>query len=159
MTRRVIAVTLLIGAGLVALSSPASAKTTNPCKVLKTSEIEAEFDATVSDPTKGLKTAANASCNWEVDATSSRPSGAMTTTVMFVGGKAAYDGLKDTPGYESVSELGKAFYDPSTGALNVLDGKNLVVVQGVFLTETLPIQKVDVKPELISLAKIAVKRT
>ena len=144
---------------LVLGGSPAgAAKAPDPCKLLKASEIQEELGATVGSPEKGLKTAVTATCTWEVEPSASHPDGTVTATIMFVNGDVAYNGLKNESGYETASEFPKALYHPSTGALMVLKGKKLVTVQGVFLTSTLPITKVDVKPQLVPLAKLAVKR-
>jgi hypothetical protein len=153
----VIASTFVIGAAFATATPASAAKAPDPCKLLKASEIQDQFGASVSAPKKGLKTAANVSCTWDVDASAARPDGSVTTTIMFVNGDVAYDGLKKEQGFEPASEFPKALYQPLTGALMVLKGKTLVTVQGVFLS-TSPIARMDVKPQLVPLAKIAVKR-
>lgn len=142
---------------VAALAAPAGAKTVKPCKLVKASEIAAEFEATVSDPQPGTKTAATVECTWDVAAGSSLPAGSVTVRVMFVGAKAAYDGLKTEAGFAPVAGLEKSLYQESTGALMVLDGKSLVTVQGVFLA-TSPIRAVDVQEQLIPLMELATKR-
>ncbi len=136
----------------------AAASAPNSCKMLKTTELEKAFNATVTGPRKGLKTAISTACDYQISASGSRPAGVLTVSVMFVNGKSAYDGLKREAGYEAVPELGKALYQPATGALAVLKGDNYVTVQGVFFTETLPLTQVDAKAELIPLAQIATRR-
>jgi len=68
-------------------------------------------------------------------------------------GKAEYF----ASGVDPVAGLAKAIYQPSTGALMVLDGNLLVTVQGVFIA-TGPIRQVDTLDHLIPLADIATKR-
>ncbi len=111
----------------------------------------------MSAPTPGLKTAASVECTWDVAAAGSTPDGTVTARVMTVGGKAAYDGLAKISQFEPVSGLKNSLYQQTTGALSVLDGANLVTVQGVFL-EGPPIKAVDVLDQLIPLAKLATKR-
>ena len=155
---RILLVVVAVAIGSMVMSAPAgAAKAPDPCKLLKTSEIQEQFGATVAAPKKGLKTAATVTCTWDVEPSATLPDGTVTATIMFVNGDAAYNGLKGESGIEVASELPKAIYQPSTGALMVLKGKTLVTVQGVFL-RTSPITKVDVKPQLVPLAKIAVKR-
>ena len=76
---------------------------------------------------------------------------------MFVGGKAAYAGLRKTGQFAPVAGLKGALYQQTTGAMSVLDGANLVTVQGVFL-EGPPIEQVDVQEHLIPLLELAQKR-
>ena len=144
---------------LAAWTAPAgAAKAPNPCKLLKASEISGEFGgATVAAPSAGIKTAVSTSCSWDVAASATLPDGTVTASVMFVGGKAAYNGLEKTGQYAPVDGLKGGLYQDTTGALSVLDGANLVTVQGVFL-EGPPIKKVDVLEQLIPLSKLATKR-
>ena len=50
-----------------------------------------------------------------------------------------------------------SIYQAKTGAMSVLSGKNLVTVQGVFITPP-PVSTVDVQAQLIPLVKLASKR-
>ena len=136
---------------------PAGAATSDPCKVLKKTEIVHEFDSAVDNPTKGLTTAVSKTCNWDVATSATRPSGTVSVHVMTIGAQAAYNGLKKmTAQYVAVPELGKSLYQQSTGALSVLQGSKYLTVQGVFLDTTTG--HVDVEPQLIALMKIARKR-
>lgn len=155
-----VAMALATGAMVLAAGAgpAAAAKTPNPCKLLKASEIAKEFDgATVSAPEQGLETAASTSCTWEVAAGATLPDGSVTTTIMFIGGKPAYDGLKKIADFVPVAGLKSSLYQQKTGALLVLDGANLVTVQGVF-NEGLPPKNVDVQEHLVPLVKLATKR-
>jgi len=151
-----VAVAAMAGAVLVP-SAAHAAKAPDPCKLLKGSEIQQQFGAAVGTPEKGLKTAVSATCTWDVEPSATLPDGTVTATIMYINGDVAYNGLKKESGYETATELPNALYHPTTGALMVLKGKTLVTVQGVFL-KTSPITKVDVKPQLVPLAKLAVKR-
>lgn len=138
-------------------ATPAVAATSDPCKVLKKSEIFHELDGVVGNPTKGLTTPVSKTCNWDVATSATRPSGTVSVHVMTIGGQAAYDGLKKiTSQYVAVPELGKALYQQSTGALGVLQGGKYLTVQGVFIDTTTG--HADVEPQLIALMKIARKR-
>ncbi len=161
MRRRVAATTAAFAAGVLVLAGAgpaAAAKTPDPCKILKASEIAKEFDgATVSAPEQGLKTAASTTCTWDVAAGTTLPDGSVSTTIMFIGGKPAYDGLKKTADFVPVAGLKRSLYQAKTGALLVLDGANLVTVQGVF-SEGLPPKFLDVQERLVPLVKLATKR-
>ena len=146
--------------GLGSVAAPAGAATPDPCKVLTTSEISKAFDgATVAKGTKGLSTAVNKTCDFEVTGAGTLPDGAVNVTVMFIGAKAAYDGIKKFEGYAPLPELGSSVYNEKLSVINTLKGKILLGVQGNFLaTDPLPIHSVDVKSQLISLSKTGLKR-
>jgi hypothetical protein len=72
--------------------------------------------------------------------------------------KTAYDAhKKDTATYEKVAGLKNALYFSEGPAVEVLKGKVLVNVQGVFLEE-ISTDAVDVKAQLVQLAKKAAPR-
>ena len=145
-------------AGATALGAPADAATKDPCKVLTTSEISKAFDdATVAKGEKGFSTAVNATCNFEVDAGTTLPSGTVSITVMTTGAKAAYDGIKKFEGYAPLPEVSKAVYNEQLSVINTLKGSILLGVQGNFVA-TDPIRTVDVKSQLIGLTKTGLKR-
>ena len=154
---------LMVGLATVALvvgvsaGTAAAKKTSDPCKILKANEIQDQFGTAVSTPSPGLKTAATVECSWDVAASPSRPDGTVTTRIMYVGGKAAYLGLKKTPDFVPVAGVKNSIYQAKTGAMSVLSGKNLVTVQGVFITPP-PVSTVDVQAQLIPLVKLASKR-
>lgn len=150
----------LVSLVVVAVMAPtaSAAKAPDPCKVLKATEIQSAFGVAPGPPVKGLTTAASTSCTYALAALGTRPDGTLAVTVMFIGGKPAYDGLKTNPQFAPVPEVAKkALYQESTGALGTLVGPNYVTVQGVFRSGLPPV-KFDVKPQLIPLAKIAAKR-
>ena len=159
---RAVGLTLAVSVAMTfaALAPPAgAAKVPDPCKVLKASEIQSAFGVAPGPPVKGLTTVASTSCTYALAASGTRPDGTLVVTVMFIGGKPAYDGLKATPQFAPVPEVGKkSLYQESTGALGTLVGPNYVTVQGVFRSATPPFTMVDTKPQLIPLAKIAAKR-
>jgi hypothetical protein len=148
---------VLLVAGVL-VTPPAGAATKNPCKVLTTAQISKVFDgASVSKGKAGLKTAANAQCTYTVAAGPELPEGDVVVIVMFVGAKAAYDGLEDTAGYTTVPELGKAIYNEKLSVINTVKGDILLGMQGLFTTGDLPITYLDVKSQLIALSKAGVK--
>jgi hypothetical protein len=104
-----------------------------------------------------LKTPASTSCTWDVAAGTTLPDGSVTARIMFVGGKPAYDGLKTNADFVPVAGLENSLHQAKTGALLVLDGANLVTVQGLF-SEGLPPKFLDVQEHLVALAKLATKR-
>ena len=80
-------------AGVVVDAAPAGAATTNPCKVLKQSEIQKAFGGTVGSGKKGLSTPVSTQCEFPVGAAGDRPDGTVIVHVMTTGAKAAYTGL------------------------------------------------------------------
>ena len=157
---------IMCSSALVALSSfatltaaPASAATTDPCKVLKTAEISKVFEgAQVGKGDRGLKTAVNESCTFDVAAAGDRPAGTLTVNVMFKRGKAAYDGLKKEAGYVPTTGLAKSLYDEKTSAVLTLKGDVLLTMQGLFSGDELPIVNHDVLAQLVAASKTGLKR-
>lgn len=151
---------------LVALSSfatltaaPASAATKDPCKAVTTAEISKAFEgAQVGKGERGLKTAVNESCTFDVAAAGDRPAGTLTVTVMFKRGKAAYDGLKKEPGYVPTTGLAKSIYDDRVSAVMTLKGDVLLTMQGLFSGDELPIVNQDVQAQLVTVSKTGLKR-
>ena len=127
----IVAVVATLTVGL--LSNAAGARTRNPCKVLKASEIESTLGGTVGSPAKGLTTAVSTQCKWSVAASVERPKGDVIVHYMFKGGPAVYVVLRSNAAYEPVEGLGKALYSERTGALGVLKGGLYLTVQGVFI--------------------------
>jgi hypothetical protein len=108
---------------------------------------------------KGLTTPVNTTCKFEVTGAGTLPDGTVSVTVMFIGAKPAYDGLKKIDGYAALPELSSSLYNEKLSVVNTLKGKILLGVQGNFLsTSPLPIHSVDVKTQLISLSKTGLKR-
>ena len=141
------------------LAAPAGAATTNPCKVLKKSEIQQAFGGTVSSGKKGLSTAVSAQCEYQLSADGDRPDGTVVVHVMTTGGKAAYNGLKKTAAYEPIDGVPNSLWAEKVHVVNTLQGSVLLGVQGNFLiTDPLPIHFYDAKTQLIDLAEIGAKR-
>lgn len=146
--------------GLVPVGAGASVQgaKVNPCKLLKTKEIVTILEQGVGKPQKDLNTAVSRQCKWEVQASTDFPDGVIAVLTQTVGAKIAYDTNSKLDAVEKVPELGKAYYDPRTGALTVLKGKVLLNVQGVFVSVDGGTHTVDRKAELIELMKIARRR-
>src|SRR5437764_10017037 len=143
-----------IVAGAVALASiafamratPTGAATTNPCKVLTRSEIQAAFGGTVGTGRKGFSTAVSAQCEYGVGANADRPAGTVTVHVMTTGAKAAYNGLKKQRTYVPIDDLPNSLSSDKAHVVDVLKGDVLVAVQGGFvITDPLPIHFYDDK--------------
>jgi hypothetical protein len=161
MRRLAIAVlTLSLAAGALFAASPASAATKDPCKVVTTAEISKAFGgATVSKGAPGLKTAVHAQCKYEVAATGDLPEGHLIVIVMFIRGKAAYDGLKKlSDQYVPTTGLSKSIYNEKQSVVNTLKGDVLLGMQGLFSGDTLPITNDDVEAQLVAISKVGLKR-
>jgi hypothetical protein len=158
MRRLVLVLALLAFAAVTAVPAGATvaAKTSNPCKLLKKSEIQQEMGQPTSAGKKGLiNTAVSKTCIFEVAAAGTQPDGEVSTYLQSVGAKIAFDANRQIEGNVDVDEIPKAYYDPRTGALTSLKGDVLVVVQSVFITTEGGIHSVDRKAETIELMKIA----
>ena len=139
---------------------PAGAATTNPCKVLKKSEIQQAFGGTVGSGKKGLSTPVSAQCEFPVGANADRPDGTVIVHAMTTGAKAAYTGLKKLSRRTCRSTACRTRSTArSCTWSNILKGDVLVGVQGGFtITDPLPIHFYDDKTQLTGLAEIAAKR-
>ena len=139
--------------------APAGAATTNPCKVLKKSEIQRAFGGTVSTGKKGISTPASAQCEFQVGANGDRPAGTVVVHVMTTGAEAAYTGLKKTAAYEPIDGLPNSLWAQKLDVVDLLKGDVLLGVQGGFLiSDPLPIHSYDDKTQLTDLAQIGLKR-
>jgi hypothetical protein len=159
---RVVSVCVLGAFGGVVLAAPVgasvAAKAAKSCKVLKQTEIERVMGQPTAKGTKGLTTRISGTCNWEVAATADLPEGTVSVHLQTFGADVAYETNSELPDVEKVPELGKAYYDPRTGALTLLKGSKLVTVQAVFIQIDGGIGQVDRKDECIELMKLAKKR-
>jgi len=145
--------------GVVFVAAPAGAATTNPCKVLKKSEIQQAFGGTVSSGKKGISTPVSAQCEFNVGANGDRPDGTVTVHVMTTGAKLAYTGLKKTSAYVPIDGVPNSLYAEKLHVVDILQGNTLVGVQGGFvITTPLPIHFYDDKTQLTDLAQTAAKR-
>lgn len=154
-----VGVVALVATSFASVATPAGAATTNPCKVLKKSDIQRAFGGTVSTGKQGLSTAVSAQCEYQVGADGDRPAGTVTVHVMASRGKAAYRGLKKTPAYTPIEGVPNALWADKVHVVNVLKGDVLLGVQGGFLiTDPLPIHFYDDETQLSDLAQIGVQR-
>ena len=151
---------VIAGALVLGLAAPVGAETENPCKLLKRSEIARVLDTEVGRPQKG-----GPSCEWEVDVTATRPSGAVFTALYLVQAKQVFNQNKKdfSDDLVEVTGLGRnAFYQPtgSDGVVWVLKGDVLLTVQGAFVAvgdEPEP-DPATIQDELVQLAALARKR-
>jgi hypothetical protein len=151
--------TLAIGTFGVLGAPAAGAATTNPCKLLKKSEIQQAFGGTVSTGKKGLSTPVSAQCEFLVGANADRPDGTVIAKAMTTGAKAAYTGLKKLPDYVAIDGVANSLYNEKLHVVEILKGDVLVGVQGGFtITDPLPLHFYNDKTQLSDLAQIAAKR-
>ena len=149
----------IAAASFAVFAAPAGAATTNPCKVLKKSEIQQAFGGTVSSGKKGLSTPVSSQCEFQVGANGDRPAGTVVVHVMTTGAKAAYTGLKKTAAYEPIDGVPNSLWAEKLDVVNILKGDVMLGVQGGFLiTDPLPIHSFDDKTQLTGLAQIGLKR-
>jgi hypothetical protein len=140
-------------------AEPAGAATTNPCKLLKKSEIQQAFGGTAGSGKKGLSTVVSSQCEFAVGADADRPDGTVIAKAMTTGAKAAYTGLKKISGYEPIDGVPNSLYNEKLHVVEILKGDVLVGVQGGFtITDPLPIHFYDDKAQLTQLAQLAAKR-
>ncbi len=138
---------------------PAGAATTNPCKVLKKSEIQHAFGGTVGSGRHGLSTPVSAQCEFGVGADGDRPAGTVTVHLLTTGAEAAYTGLRKTSRYVPVDGVPNALSAEKVHVVDILQGDVLVGVQGGFvITDPLPIHFYDDTKQLADLARIAAER-
>ena len=138
----------------VATVAPASAaKTPNPCKLLKKSEIGKVTHRDVSDPSRNTTL-----CGWDLDG-GLGGGGSLLVLEIDKGSDAAsnYEGF--ATGQEKVHGLGdRAFYDSVLG-MNVLKGNTyLHLSESSSLIGKKAPSKARVRRELTKLAKLASKR-
>jgi hypothetical protein len=151
---------VIASAFVLGLAAPVGAGTENPCKLLKRSAIARVLDAEVGRPRRG-----GPSCEWNVDASATRPSGAVFTALYLVQAKQVFNQNEEdfSDDLVEVSGLGtNAFYQPtgSDGVVWVLKGDVLLTVQGAFVAlgdEPEP-DPAAIQDELVELAKRARKR-
>ncbi len=149
----------IAAASFAVFTAPAGAATTNPCKVLKKSEIQQAFGGTVSSGKKGLSTPVSSQCEFQVGANGDRPAGTVVVHVMHTNGKIAYNGIKKTAAYEPIDGVPNSLWAEKLDVVNILKGDVLLGVQGGFLiTDPLPIHSFDDKTQLTGLAQIGLKR-
>jgi len=153
----VLSVAVLVGAA--PLAAPAGAADTDPCKVLKRSEIQQAFGGTVTKGRKGVGTAVSAQCEYQVSAAGDRPAGTVTVHLMTTGAKAAYNGLRKTTRYVPIDGVPKALFSDTLHVVDILQGDVLLGVQGGFLaTDPLPLHFYDDRTQLTGLAQIGAGR-
>jgi len=154
-----VGVLAIAAASFAMFAVPASAATTNPCKVLKKSEIQQAFGGTVSRGKKGLSTAVSQQCEFKIGANGDRPTGTLVVHLMTTGAKAAYNGLKKTSQYVPIEGVPNSLWAEKLHVVNILKGDVLLGVQGGFLiTDPLQIHSFDDKTQLTDLAQIGLKR-
>jgi hypothetical protein len=143
-------------------AAPAGAATRNPCKLLKTAQIQAVLEQSVSAGQPGLSTAVSKSCGYELTAEQGKPGGGVHVTLMTTGGDIAFNVNSKRLGSEMVPSLGKAYYSSLThgdGEIHILKGKTLLTVQLDYVAISGPtVDPSLIKDETMQLGKLAKKR-
>jgi hypothetical protein len=157
MKKSVVVAGVVASVALMVSASPASAaRSKDPCRTLKTSEIAAVFGgASVDDGQRADPTRVTPVCRWAVSASANLPEGAVFV-YRAKGSKAAYDALKKDSNTERVVGLKNGLYSPARHFVALLKGDALITVQGEFLDDNL--SNIDVKDQLVQLAKKAAPR-
>jgi hypothetical protein len=146
-------------ASFAMLAGPAGAADTNPCKVIKKSEIQRAFGGTVSTGRKGVSTSTSSQCEFQVGASGDRPAGTIVVHVRTSGGKDAYAGMKKADSNAPIDGVANSLWAEKRDLVNILKGDVLLGVQGRFLiSEPLPIHSYDDKTQLTGLAQIGLER-
>jgi hypothetical protein len=156
---RIAGVLATTAASFAMFAGPAGAADTNPCKVIRRSEIQQAFGGTVSTGRKGVSTSTSSQCEFQVGANGDRPAGTIVVHVRTTGGKDAYAGMKKTDSNAPIDGVPNSLWAEKRDVVNLLKGDVLLGVQGGFLIgEPLPIHAYDDKTQLTGLAQIGLKR-
>ncbi len=152
-------VTLLTTGATVAFAAqPAGASSSDPCKLLKASEIQSVVGQPTAAGAPSISTAVSRGCKYKVSTPEGRPAGSIDVTVQTTGAKIAFDTDKKTlPGVVAVTGLGNAFFysiGTFSGSVWVLKGSKLMSVHGTFIQAT-PVDITQVQSDLTQLAKVA----
>jgi hypothetical protein len=129
--------------------------------VLKVAEISKVLGATPAPGARGAREISSTSCSYEVPAGAGHPTGELIVTITFSNAKTTYNGLSRDARYTPFTQSGLiGMYAPKPlGVAQVLKSSRMLSIQGVFVdTTTRPVVTVEVKDQLIALAKIAAKR-
>jgi hypothetical protein len=137
----------------------AGAAATNPCKVVKRSEIQRAFGGTVATGKQGFSTPASSQCEFQISADGGRPAGTVVVHVRTTGAKAAYQGLEKQSATTAIDSVPDALWSEKAHVVHVLQGDVLLGVQGGFtITEPLPIHFYDDETQLTQLAQMGLRR-
>jgi hypothetical protein len=155
-----VALTVTAFSGFGGFGATAGAADTNPCKVLRRSEIQKAFAGTVSSGRKGFSTPVTTQCEFSVAANADRPPGTLVVHLRTTHARATYDGLKkQARRYASVDGVPNALYSGTSHVVQLLKGDTLVGVQAGFtITDPLPVRTFDDEAQLTQLAQLAANR-
>lgn len=140
-----------------------AASVPNPCKVLKSAEIEAAFGVAPSPPSRAAREISSTSCSWTVTNSPDFGTGDVIVTVTFANAKPSYQGLARDARFTTLTKSADGIdgiYAPNPlSTVNALKGSKMLGVQGVFIdTSVRPVVEVEVKDPLVELARAGVKR-
>jgi hypothetical protein len=146
-------------AAVVVPASPSGAEVTNPCKVLKRSELQYALGATVAPGRIAPSTSASRQCEYQVAADQDRPLGTIVVLVRNTGAEKRFRELARRASSEMVDGLADAIWSPNRRAIDVLAGDTLLGIQGNFLrADALPLAFSDVEVPLTALARVGAQR-
>jgi hypothetical protein len=112
-------------------------RTKDPCKVVTTAEIAKAFDGATVARGRRAEDGGERAVQVRRGATASLPAGDLVVHVMFIGGKPAHDGLKDTPP-TSRRPASRSRSTTSVRVVNTLKGSILLGMQGLFTDGSCP---------------------
>ena len=159
MNKRTIVGIVVLALAFAASVTPAgAAKTTDPCKTLKQSEIAAALGGATVAAGQRITSSPVPLCRWTVSASSSIPDGSLQIFLQTKAAKTTYDMLKkDTANYQKVSGLKNGLARPGARSVFLLKGTALLSLTGAFADPTTG-DTVEVTDQLIQLAKKAAPR-
>ncbi len=147
--------------GLAGGALAGAASVPNPCKVLKVGEVAKVFGSTPAAGTRGAREISSTSCSYAVPAGVGSPAGELIVTITFSSAKTTYAGLRRDQRYTAFTEDRlKGLYAPNPlSVVQVLKKSKMLSIQGVFFDAAAqPPAAVEVRDQLIALAKIGAKR-
>jgi hypothetical protein len=152
-------VTAVPASAATAPADATPADVTNPCKVVKRSEIQKVFGGIVSTGKVGPATPASSQCQYTVSADGDRPTGTVTVRLTTTRAQAAYDTLEESSAYDPIDGVPHALSAAERHVVAILHGDVLLGVQGAFtIANPLPIHRYDDAAQLTQLAQVGAER-
>lgn len=147
----------VVGASMVPLASPAGAKTKDPCKLLRRSQIAKVLGQPTGPPDTGEPPPLFRQCYWNLAATDDEPAASVGITVQSLAAKSTFDINRASQFAQRMPGIEQAFYDTDLRTLSALRGDVLVSVQLLYLGGE-DVSGTPPEPELVRLAKAALRR-
>lgn len=140
-----------------AFASPASAKTRDPCKLLKRAQIAKVFGQRTGPPDTGEPPPLFEQCYWNLEATRDLPAASIGTTVQTLAARSTFEVNRASQFAQDVPSIQDAYYDSDLRSLNVLRGDVLLGVQLIYFDGE-DVSGTPPEPDLVTLTKAALKR-